>query len=100
MVTIRWKIFALNEATSLCVTCTWGLVRKGFRAGEAETFCRLVAPNGMVPFPVSECSGYTDGRAPDPASDRRIGFVSVEPLRENEEIESIRASSPSADAGE
>src|SRR4029077_14586417 len=100
MVTIRWKIYALNEATSLCVTCTWGLVRMGFRASEAETFCRLIAPNGMVPFPVRECSGYTDRRAPDPASGRRIGFVSTELVGESEEIEIIRASSSSASAGE
>ena len=51
----------------------------------AETFCRLVGPNALVPFPVSECTGYTDRRSPDSVSGRRIGFVSADALRETEE---------------
>ena len=85
MVTIRWKILVPNEGASLCGTCIWGVVRKGYRAGEVETFCRLVGPNALVPFPVSECTGYTDRRSPDSVSGRRIGFVSADALRETEE---------------
>jgi hypothetical protein len=97
MITIRWKIFALHETASLSVTCTWEMVRKGFRAGEEETFCRMVAPNGAVPFLVSECTGYTDRRAPDASSGRRIGFVSAEPSRERVEVEIVPVSSLLAD---
>jgi len=75
-----------NEGASLCGTCIWGVVRKGYRAGEVETFCRLVGPNALVPFPVSECTGYTDRRSPDSVSGRRIGFVSAAALRETEDV--------------
>ena len=76
MITIRWKILGLNEpADSLCLTCTWGLVRRGFRVAEEETLCRLVSPNALVPFPVRDCSGYADHRTAETAAIRRIGFV-------------------------
>jgi hypothetical protein len=78
MITIRLKIFALDERTSLCVICTRGIVRKSFRAREEETFCRRFAPNGTVPFAMRDCTGYVDRRAPDSASRRQIGFFSVE----------------------
>jgi hypothetical protein len=89
MIAIRWKIFALNEGASLCASCTWGFLRKGFRADEAETVCRFLAPNALVPFAISECTGYTDRRAPEPASERRIGFISAQAAQETEEIEIV-----------
>jgi hypothetical protein len=79
----------LNEAASLCASCTWGFLRKGFHADEAESVCRFLAPNALVPFTVSECTGYTDRRAPESASERRIGFVSAQAAQESEEIENV-----------
>jgi len=93
MVTIRWKFLAPNEGASLCGTCIWGVVRKGYGAGEVETFCRLVGPNTLVPFPVKECTGYTDRRSPDSASGSRIGFVSAASLREIEDVEIVPVTS-------
>jgi len=93
MVTIRWKILVPNEGASLCGTCIWGVVRKGYRAGEVETFCRLVGPNALVPFTVCECTGYTDRRSPDSESGRRIGFVSAASLREAEDLEIVPVTS-------
>jgi hypothetical protein len=79
MITIRWKVLALDErAASLCVTCTWGLVRRGFKTGEEETFCRLINPNGFVAFAVSDCSGYTDRRVAEAGTSRRMGFVPID----------------------
>jgi len=82
---IPWKSFTAGRADSLCATCIWGTVRKGRR--DAETFCRLVSPNGLVPFPVLECTDYTDRRVPStPAkaqpADRRFGFVTTLSLPE------------------
>jgi hypothetical protein len=54
MSVIRWKSFAAVRGASLCATCVWGTVRKGYRSGEVETFCRIASPNGLVPFPVRE----------------------------------------------
>jgi len=67
-----------------------GTVRKGYRGGQAETFCRIVSPNGLVPFPVRECTDYADRRVPGApseasASGRRFGFVSTLSLQDKDE---------------
>jgi len=49
MVTIRWKILVPNEGASLCGTCIWGMVRKGYRAGEVETFAAWLARTRLSP---------------------------------------------------
>jgi len=89
MSVIRWKSFGTGGEASLCASCVWGTVRKGYRSGEVEAFCRLVSPNGLVPFSVRECTGYADGRAPGAhatakSADRRFGFVTTLTLREEE----------------
>ena len=87
MITIRWKILGLNAGTPLCVTCSWGLVRKGKRVEEEQTFCRLIEPHAPVPFAVSECSGYFDRRASNAAQTaRRFGFVAGEAKEEGVEV--------------
>jgi len=82
MSVIRWKSFAAVRGASLCATCVWGTVRKGRRSGEVEAFCRIVSPNGLVPFPVRKCTDYADRRVPGApaeanASGRRFGFVTT-----------------------
>jgi hypothetical protein len=78
MTVIRWKFFAANASAGLCGTCTWGTVRKGYRAKEEEIFCRIITPNGLVPFAVRECTDYADRRIavaePEP-DERRYGFL-------------------------
>lgn len=98
MVTIRWKVFAPNEEASLCVKCTWGVARKGFRAGEAETSCRLLEPNTRVPFPVRECTGFADRCAPSPApGTRTIGFVPLSVISVSEKKEEETEAAPAAE---
>lgn len=76
-----------ETATGLCRTCTWGTVRKGFRANEAEAFCRLVGPNARVPFAVRECTDYCDRRAtPAAPESRRFGFVTEIKLEDGTEV--------------
>jgi hypothetical protein len=78
-------LYRPSATSGLCSTCVWGTVRKGFGAGEAETFCRLVGPNSRVPYAVKECTGYSDRRgAPEAAETRRIGFVTEIKLTEQE----------------
>lgn len=77
MTLIRVLRYAPVAVTGLCRTCTWGTVRKGFREGEAEAFCRLVGPNSRVRYAVRECTDYCDRRATvTVASEARgYGFV-------------------------
>jgi hypothetical protein len=82
MSVIRWKSFAAGRKDSLCATCIWGTLRKGYKDGEVQIFCRLISPNGLVPFLVRECSDYVDRRRSGEAveaksSDRRYGFVTT-----------------------
>jgi hypothetical protein len=56
----------------------------GERAKDVETFCRLINPNTVVPFPVRNCTDYSERTAPVPApkpEPRGFGFVSVDALR-------------------
>src|SRR5262245_14994885 len=87
MSVIRWKSFAAGRADSLCPTCIWGTVRKGRRNREVQTFCRLVCPVGLVPFPVLERTDYADRRVPRTPSetkptDRGFGFITTLSLEE------------------
>jgi len=84
MSVIQWASFAWKRRISLCATCIWGTVRTGERAKDVETFCRLISPNTVVPFPVGNCTDYSERTAlvaepkPEP---RGFGFVSVDALR-------------------
>jgi hypothetical protein len=108
MVTIKVKGGTLEEGVSLCVSCSWGVVRKGHRAAEEEVFCRMIEPNARVPFTVRECSAYSDRRIPSlhfmektawvlltKKAGRAIGFVTSEEFRklEGEDAEIVPTSS-------
>ena len=84
MSVIQWASFAWKRRVSLCATCIWGTVRAGERAKDVETFCRLINPNTLVPFPVRNCTDYIVRTAPPPEPQpqpRGFGFVSVDALR-------------------
>ena len=90
MSVIRWKSFGSVRGASLCGTCVWGTVRRGYRDRDVETFCRLVCPNSSVPFPVRECTDYADRRVPGAPAEaktagRRFGFVTTLTLQEEDE---------------
>jgi hypothetical protein len=84
------EIVCGNSRNVTLRTCIWGTVRKGYRRGEVETFCRFINPNGLVPVAVRECSAYVDSRAPcaaadSKANDRRFGFVTTPSLDDKTE---------------
>src|SRR5437879_13569778 len=84
MSVIQWASFAWKRRVSLCAACIWGTVRTGERAKEVETFCRLISPNTLVPFPVRNCTDYVErpALAAEPKPEQRgFGFVSVDALR-------------------
>jgi len=84
MSVIQWASFGWKRRASLCATCIWGTVRAGERAKDVETFCRLISPNTVVPFPVRNCTDYSDRNSPVTLTnpeERKYGFVSVDSLR-------------------
>jgi hypothetical protein len=81
MSVIQWASFGWKKRVSLCATCIWGTVRAGEREKDTQTFCRLINPNTLVPFPVRNCTDYTDRTAPPVAEakpeERKYGFVTI-----------------------
>ena len=81
MSVIQWASFGWKKSVSLCTTCIWGTVRAGEREKDVETFCRLISPNTVVPFPVRNCTDYSDRTVPVPAEpkpeERKYGFVTI-----------------------
>ncbi len=80
MSVIQWASFGRKKRVSLCTSCIWGTVRSGERARELETFCRLISPNTVVPFPVRNCTDYSDRTVPvveTKPEERKYGFVTI-----------------------
>ena len=97
MVKIRIKGGTPEEGTTLCVTCSYGLVRRGFSAAQEEIVCRATRPTERIPFRIRECSEYEDRRLPNlysmqkiawilltKSAGRSIGFVTSDRFRELE----------------
>lgn len=80
MSVIQWASFGSKRRVSLCATCIWGTMRSGERTKESETFCRLITPNTVVPFPVCNCTDYSDRAIPVAEAkpeERKYGFVTI-----------------------
>lgn len=110
MVTIKIKDGTPQGSETLCVTCRWAHIVKGFSASQEQIRCRWLSQDPFVPFPVSECSSYDDKRLPSKCdmekiawvlltkkAGRTIGFVTVKQFREIEgdDAEIIPAASSS-----
>jgi hypothetical protein len=97
MVTIKVKGGTPRGSDTLCRTCGYGHIIKGFRATEEEVFCRYFYLEREIHFPVSECTFYEDRRLASKREmeeiawilrtdmpRRRVGFISPEQFREIE----------------
>jgi hypothetical protein len=59
---------------SLCLTCTYAGIIRGFAESEMITICDRFFNPIRVPFPVSECSEYADRRLPDVEEMKEIAW--------------------------
>ena len=97
MVTIQIKDGTPQGSETLCVTCRWAHIVKGFAVSQEEIRCRFVSDDLLVRFPVSQCSSYDDKRRPSKCdmekiawilltkkAGRTIGFVSAKQVRQIE----------------
>ena len=75
MVTIKVKDGTPQGAETLRVTCRWAHIVKGFRASEKEIFCRYLADDRPVRFPVSQCNSYDDRRIPGKRDMEQIAWI-------------------------
>jgi hypothetical protein len=115
MVTIKVKDGTPEGGQSLCVTCRWAHITKGFSESQEMIHCRWLAHDPLIPFPVSQCSSYDDKRIPSKLDmekiawvlmtkkpGRTIGFVTAKQFREIEgdDAEIIPAAAGSTDIEE
>ena len=115
MVTIKVKDGTPEGGQSLCTTCRWAHIVKGFGVSQEKIHCCWLAYDPPVPFPVSQCSSYDDKRIPSKRdmekiawilmtkkAGRTIGFVTAKQFREIEgdDAEIIPAAAGSTEAGE
>jgi hypothetical protein len=115
MVTIKVKDGTPEGGQSLCTTCRWAHIVKGFGVSQEKIHCCWLAYNPPVPFPVSQCSSYDDKRIPSKRdmekiawilmtkkAGRTIGFVTAKQFREIEgdDAEIIPAAAGSTEARE
>src|SRR6267142_1030081 len=97
MVTIKVKGGTPQDSDTLCRTCSYGHIIKGFRATEEEVYCRYFYLEREIHFPVSECTFYEDRRLAckremediawilrTDMPRRHVGLISPEQLRELE----------------
>ncbi len=86
---------------SICKTCSYGRIMKGYSMNERIYICDRYFEPIRVPFKVAECSDYLDKRLPDVEDMKKMayilqerrtghqtGFVRLSELRELEEDES------------
>ena len=108
MVTIKVKDGTPHGSGTLCSTCRWAHIVKGYSASEKEVFCTRLYPDRRLPFPVSQCTTYDDKRIASKqdmekiawilitkTAGRSIGFVTAAQFRqiEGEDAEILPAAS-------
>ena len=79
--TLRIKGGTLQEGESLCRTCRWVHMQKGFRESEETIFCDY-GPLRRIHFKVAECTDYIDRTVPTRCEMEKIALlIKVEPAR-------------------
>jgi hypothetical protein len=69
-----------SQWASLCDSCAWSHMVKGFRESELVVICTEVNPNISVPFKVQDCTGYLDRNRPSYDAMTKLA-INVEPSR-------------------
>jgi len=71
-----------QHGESLCKTCVWVYMIKGYRESEEELTCQCVYPNRPIPFAVWECNDYRSSVTPTPKQMEEIALIiPTEPAR-------------------
>lgn len=60
-----------NREPSLCATCSWAHIERGYNGGEL-IYCNFSHLLRLLPFAVRECTDYCDKREQDAPA---VGFL-------------------------
>ena len=75
MVTVKIKDGTRQGSASLCVTCRYVHIVRGFSASEQQVRCQGVWPSQLMHFPVSQCSSYDDSRLPSKGDMEKVAWI-------------------------
>ena len=64
----------------LCKRCSWGQFVTGYRESDLLVICTNATPNFRVPFPVYECSEFSDRHKPTWDQMSKLA-IEVDPVR-------------------
>jgi len=62
MSTIRIQSGTPRVSESLCDSCYWAHIQKGYAESEEVVLCAFLRPARLVPFKVRHCTDYADKR--------------------------------------
>jgi hypothetical protein len=60
---------------SLCNSCYWAHIQRGFAESEEVILCAFLRPARLVPFKVSQCTDYNDKRMPSKTDMEEIAWI-------------------------
>src|SRR5690242_4643477 len=60
---------------SLCDSCYWAHIQKGYAESEEVVLCAFLRPARLVPFKVRHCTDYSDKRLPSRRDMEDIAWI-------------------------
>lgn len=81
-ITLKVKNGTLIEGESLCRTCRYAHIQKGFRESEEAIFCEWTTPFRVVPFKVADCTDYANKLVPSRWELEKMALlINIDPAR-------------------
>lgn len=75
MTVIRIRSGTAQGTESLCNSCYWAHIQRGFAESEEVVLCAFLRPARLVPFKVSQCTDYNDKRIPSKQDMEEIAWI-------------------------
>lgn len=75
MSAIRIERGAPRTSESLCDSCYWAHIQRGYAESEEIVLCAFLRPARVVPFKVKQCTDYNDKRIPSKQEMEDIAWI-------------------------
>ena len=75
MTVIRIRSGTPQRSQSLCNSCYWAHIQRGFAESEEVVLCAFLRQARSVPFKVSQCTDYNDKRIPSKRDMEDIAWI-------------------------
>jgi hypothetical protein len=75
MTVIRIRTGTPKGSASLCNSCYWAHIQRGFAESEEVVLCAFLRQARLIPFKVSQCTDYNDKRIPSKRDMEDIAWI-------------------------